>query len=75
MISAWLHRIVNGGADIEARPAGVAAIDREYAVGSGRVDLLVRWPLPAEAGGGVQRFAADIKVRRLRDRRPYRDGP
>ncbi len=26
-----------------------AAIDREYAVGSGRVDFLVRWPLPAEA--------------------------
>ncbi len=64
VISAWLHRIVNGGAEIEARPAGVAAIDREYAVGSGRVDLLVRWPLPAEAGGGVQRFAAEIKVRR-----------
>jgi len=67
VLSAWLHRIVNGGAEVEARPAGVAAIDREYAVGSGRVDLLVRWPLPAEAGGGVQRFAAEIKVRRDRD--------
>jgi hypothetical protein len=36
VLSAWLHRIVNGGAEVEARPAGVAAIDREYAVGSGR---------------------------------------
>ncbi len=44
---AWLHRIVNGGAEIEAHPAGVAAIDREYAVGSGRIDVRVRWPLPA----------------------------
>ncbi len=61
---AWLHRVVNGGAKIEARPAGVAAIDREYAVGSGRIDLLVRWPLPA---GGVERFAAELKVRRDRD--------
>ena len=46
VLSAWLHRIVNGGAEVETQPAGVAAIDREYAVGSGRVDLLVRWPLP-----------------------------
>jgi hypothetical protein len=64
VLSAWLHRIVNGGAEVEARPAGVAAIDREYAVGSGRVDLLVRWPLPE---GGVQRFAAEVKVRRDKD--------
>ncbi len=74
VLSAWLHRIVNGGAEIEARPAGVAAIDREYAVGSGRVDLLVRWPLPAEAGGGVERFAAEIKVRRDKDGDPLDEG-
>ncbi len=24
----------------------------------------MRWPLPAAAGGGVQRFAAEVKVRR-----------
>jgi hypothetical protein len=52
---AWLHRVVNGGAEIKACPGGVAAIDREYAVGSGRIDLLVRWPL---ASGEVERFAA-----------------
>ncbi len=50
---------------------GVAAIDREYAVGSGRVDLLVRWPLP---GGGVERFAAELKVRRDGDGDPLEDG-
>ncbi len=71
VISAWLHRVVNGGAEIEARPAGVAAIDREYAVGSGRVDLLVRWPLPE---GGVERFAAELKVRRDGDGDPLEDG-
>ena len=71
VISAWLHRVVNGGAEIEARPAGVAAIDREYAVGSGRVDLLVRWPLPE---GGIERFAAELKVRRDGDGDPLEDG-
>lgn len=59
------------GAEIEARPAGVAAIDREYAVGSGRVDLLVRWPLP---DGGVERFAAELKVRRDGDGDLLEDG-
>jgi hypothetical protein len=68
---AWLHRVVNGGAEIEARPGGVAAIDREYAVGSGRIDLLVRWPLPE---GGVERFAAELKVRRQKDGDPLDDG-
>ncbi len=45
---AYLQRIVNGG----------GYIDREYAVGSGRVDLCIRWPLPAT----VQRFALELKV-------------
>ncbi len=46
---AYLQRIVNGG----------GTIDREYAVGSGRIDLCVRWPL---AGGTLQRFALELKV-------------
>jgi hypothetical protein len=71
VISAWLHRVVNGGAEIEIRPAGVAAIDREFAVGSGRVDLLVRWPLRE---GGVERFAAELKVRRDGDGDPLGEG-
>ena len=33
---AWLHRVVNGG----------GIIDREYGVGRGRIDILIRWPLP-----------------------------
>ncbi len=51
---AYLQRVVNGG----------GFIDREYAVGSGRIDLLVRWPSP----GGLERFALELKV--WRDGRP-----
>jgi hypothetical protein len=45
---AYLQRIVNGG----------GFIDREYAVGSGRIDLCVRWPHPR----GLQRWAVEMKV-------------
>jgi hypothetical protein len=45
---AYLQKVVNGG----------GLIDREYAVGSGRIDLCVRWPHP----GGLQRWAAELKV-------------
>jgi len=51
---AYLQRVVNGG----------GFIDREYAVGSGRIDLCVRWPYP----GGVERWALELKV--WRDGRP-----
>jgi hypothetical protein len=51
---AYLQRIVNGG----------GAIEREYAVGSGRIDLCVIWPYR----GGVQRWAVEMKV--WRDGRP-----
>ena len=47
---AYLHKVVNGG----------GFIDREYAVGSGRIDLCLRWPHP----GGLERFAFELKVRR-----------
>jgi len=43
---AFLQRVVNGG----------GYIDREYAVGSGRVDLCVRWPATG------QRHALELKV-------------
>ena len=46
---AYLQRVVNGG----------GYIDREYAVGSGRIDLCIRWPL---ADGTYQRFALELKV-------------
>ncbi len=51
---AYLQRVVNGG----------GFIDREYAVGSGRIDLHIRWPYP----GGMQRWALELKV--WRDGRP-----
>ena len=50
VMMAFMQRIVNGG----------GYIDREYGVGRGRIDLLVRWPL---AGGGEQREAVELKVR------------
>ena len=45
---AFLQRLVNSH----------GKVDREYAAGTGRMDILVRWPRPA----GEQRFAAEIKV-------------
>jgi len=48
---AWLHRVVNGG----------GTIDREYAVGRGRIDILVRRPLP---DGTEQWEAVEMKVHR-----------
>jgi len=63
---AYLQRVVNGGS-----PAGVASIDREYAIGSGRIDLCVRWPL---ASGEVERFAVELKVWRDREADPLAEG-
>lgn len=45
---AFLHKVVNGG----------GFIDRELAVGSGRIDLCVRWPSPE----GLERWAVELKV-------------
>lgn len=47
---AYLQKVVNGG----------GFIDREYAVGRGRIDLCLRWPHK----NGVERFAFELKVRR-----------
>ena len=49
LVQAFLQRIVNGG----------GRINREYALGRGRTDLLVTWP----AGVDTQRFAIECKVR------------
>ena len=61
---AFLHRLVNGvdlgPEDVRAQPR-VATVDREFAVGSGRIDLLVRWPVPGSVVS-VQRFAVELKV-------------
>ena len=49
VLMAFLQRVVNGG----------GFIDREYAVGAGRLDLCVRWPW----SGGVDLHALELKVR------------
>ena len=53
LLQAYLQRVVNGGGRIE----------REYALGRGRVDLLIVWPLAER----VQEFAVECKVVRERD--------
>ena len=53
LLQAFLQRVVNGGGRIE----------REYALGSGRVDLLIVWPLAER----VQEVAVECKVVRDRD--------
>ena len=53
VLQAFLQRVVNGGGRIE----------REYALGSGRVDLLIVWPV----GARVQEVAVECKVVRERD--------
>lgn len=58
---AYLQRVVNGG----------GYIDREYAVGSGRVDLCIRWPRP---GGDVDRLVLELKVWRPGQGDPQPDG-
>jgi hypothetical protein len=53
VLMAFLQRIVSGG----------GSIDREYGVGRGRIDLLVRWPYTDESGQErVQREALELKV-------------
>ena len=49
VLQAFLHRVVNG----------TGRIEREYALGSRRVDLLVVWP---KRGGGVDRFVVECKL-------------
>ncbi|MCX4245167.1 PDDEXK family nuclease [Paraliomyxa miuraensis] len=53
---AFLHRVVNGGGSIE----------REYAIGSGRMDLLLRY--------GDERVAIEIKVWRDKEADPIAKG-
>ena len=48
LLQAYLQRIVNGGGRLE----------REYALGRGRVDLLILWP----QGGRTRRFVIECKV-------------
>lgn len=54
LLQAFLQRIVNGG----------GYIDREYGIGRGRTDLLIRKPLTNTYGGAYQRVVLELKVRR-----------
>ncbi len=49
LLQAWLQKVVNGGGRLE----------REYALGRGRVDLLIVWP----QGSRIRRFVVECKVR------------
>ena len=60
LLQAYLQKVVNGGGRIE----------REYALGRGRVDLLILWP----HGGRVGRFVVECKVRRDGLERTIREG-
>lgn len=60
VLMAYLQRVVNGGATIE----------REYAAGSGRMDLCIRWPV----SGGEQLVAIELKVWRDRQSDPLPEG-
>jgi hypothetical protein len=65
VLMAYLQRVVNGG----------GFVDREYGVGRGRIDLLVRWPHRAADGKlGVQREALELKVWRTGEKDPLKKG-
>ncbi|GII79119.1 hypothetical protein Sru01_41010 [Sphaerisporangium rufum] len=53
ILMAFLHRLVNGG----------GYLDREYAAGTKRLDVLVRWPYTGPDGERlIQREAMELKV-------------
>ena len=60
LLQAYLQKVVNGGGRLE----------REYALGRGRVDLLIVWP----HGGRTRRFVVECKVRRDGLERTVREG-
>jgi hypothetical protein len=65
LLQAFLQRIVNGGGQIE----------REYALGSGRVDLLIRWRYPMGAlrrEQQEQRIVLELKTIRASSHDPNR---
>jgi hypothetical protein len=61
---ACLQRVVNGG----------GIVDREYGIGRGRIDVLVRKPyVDADGKPAVQQEAIELKVRRQGEGNPLRD--
>jgi hypothetical protein len=65
VLMGFLQRLVNGGGQVS----------REYGVGRGRIDLLVRWPHPTPAGKQAwQREAIEMKVWRKGKPDPLAEG-
>ncbi|NMO21811.1 ATP-binding protein [Pyxidicoccus fallax] len=64
VLMAFLHRVVNGG----------GFVDREYGVGRGRIDLLVRWPYSEAGQRRWQRQAMELKVWREGEKDPLPKG-
>jgi hypothetical protein len=65
ILMAFLHRLVNGGGQL----------DREYAAGTKRLDVLVRWPYTGPEGERlIQREAMELKVWRTNGDDPTPDG-
>jgi hypothetical protein len=61
---AYLRRVVNGG----------GIVDREYGIGRGRIDVLVRKPYSdADGKPAVQQEAIELKVRRQGEGNPLKD--
>ena len=60
LLQAYLQKVVNGGGRVE----------REYALGRGRVDLLLLWP----HGARTRRWVVECKVRRDGLERTIREG-
>ncbi|MDR0940512.1 MAG: ATP-binding protein [Mediterranea sp.] len=54
LLQAFLQRVVNGGGNI----------DREYGLGRGRTDLLIRKPLTDHYGGPIQYVVLELKIKR-----------
>jgi hypothetical protein len=56
LLQAFLQRLINGG----------GRINREYALGRRRTDLLIEWPSDAERGftGDVQRIVLELKLQK-----------
>lgn len=64
LLQAFLQRVVNGGGRIE----------REYALGRGRTDLLVIWPYSNQTERGVQRIVVELKILRKPLEKTITDG-
>ncbi len=54
LLQVFLQRVVNGG----------GYIDREYGLGRGRTDLLIRKPLTEGYGGLIQRIVLELNIKR-----------